>query len=110
MEFGHERLDVYQLSVNYTGWAYSLCRQLKGMDRRRFFEIARGSAMECAAIQDVLVIYDALKVEQSEEGKTMLHRIVSMLTKLAPRDYTLSEDQAEYKAGSNDHDCDYDYD
>lgn len=25
-------------------------------DRRRYFEIARGSALECAAIQDVLVV------------------------------------------------------
>ena len=137
MKFGHERLDVYQLSVKYVGWAYSLSRQLKGIDRhardqllrasqsiplniaegngkgtqgdrRRFFEIARGSAAECAAIQDVLVECDILSVERCEEGKTMLHRIVSMLPKLAPRDYTISEDAAVYN--DNDNDCDHDND
>ena len=32
-------------------------------DRRRFFEIARGSALECAAIQDVLIAAMALAIK-----------------------------------------------
>ena len=33
-------------------------------DRRRFFDIARASALECAAIQDVLIIGKALSKKQ----------------------------------------------
>ena len=78
MELGHEQLDVYRLSIDYVAWAYSLAKPLNGADRhardqllrasqsipkaegngmgtnadrRRFFEIARDSALECAAVQ-----------------------------------------------------------
>ena len=51
-------------------------------DRRRFLEIACGSALECAAIQDCLEACQVLSSEQSRQGKRMLLRIVSMLTKL----------------------------
>ena len=40
--------------------------------------------MECAATLDVLVVVGAIEPEQATGGKQMLHRIVSMLTKLAP--------------------------
>jgi len=72
MQFGHEQLDVYQVSIRYVTWAYQVAKSLKGIDRpardqllrasqsiplniaegngkgtnadrRRFFEIARGS-------------------------------------------------------------------
>jgi len=77
--FGHEKLDVYQLSLKYVSVAYELSKKLKAHnrhardqllrasqsiplniaegngktsngDRRRYFEIARGSALECSAI------------------------------------------------------------
>lgn len=51
-------------------------------DRCRFFDIARGSALECAASLDVLVARKKLSEQQAEEGKAMLVRIVSMLVKL----------------------------
>ncbi|MDD2460782.1 MAG: four helix bundle protein [Kiritimatiellia bacterium] len=35
-------------------------------DRRRCFEIARGSALECAATQDVLVVGKALDEAESQ--------------------------------------------
>ena len=76
-------------------------------DRSRFFEIARGSALECAAIQDVLEIGEVLSVEENQKAKQMLLRIVSMLTKLAQRGYFVGEEQAEYKT---DYDSDYDGD
>ncbi len=110
-QFGHEKLDVYRLSLDYVRFVYDLSENLKGRnrhardqilrasqsvplniaegngkttigDRRRFFEIARGSALECAAVQDVLMVSGVLGEGQNSEGKIMLHRIVAMLTKM----------------------------
>lgn len=55
-----------------------------GNERNRYFEIARGSAMEAAATLDILVSICVKRLEEVTEGKKMLIRIVSMLTKLAP--------------------------
>lgn len=135
MKFGHEQLDVYQLSLKYVAWAYGIARNLNGLnrhardqllrasqsvplniaegngkgtgpDRRRFFEIARGSALECAAIQDTLVICEVISGAESEEGKRVLLRIVSMLTKLGKRDSQIHEDPVPF----GDYDDDYDND
>jgi four helix bundle protein len=110
--FGHEKLHVYQAALEYVGFVYNLAWRLKGYhrhardqllrasqsiplniaegngksgtaDRRRFFEIARGSALECAAIQDVLLVGKAISIDESDLGKQLLLRIVSMLTKLS---------------------------
>ncbi len=62
-------------------------------DKNRFFEIARGSALECASIHDVLVFCDAIDVESNRRGKSDLKRIVSMLTRLIQRTETVSEDR-----------------
>ena len=51
-------------------------------DRRRFYEIARGSAHECGAIWDTLQILGSLKEDQFSRGKELIERIVSMLHKL----------------------------
>jgi four helix bundle protein len=51
-------------------------------DRRRFFDIVRGSALECAATQDVLQIGGAFSSSKNEKGKRLLIRIVAMLIKL----------------------------
>ena len=53
--------------------------------RARFFDDARGSATECAACLDALVAKDACGSERTDEGKALLVRIVSMLTKLVAR-------------------------
>ena len=137
MGFGHEQLDVYRLSVDDVAWSYALAKELRGVDRhardqllraaqsiplnvaegngkgtnadrRRFFEIARGSALECAAIQDCLEACHVLSPDQNTEAKTMLLRIVSMLTKLARRDHELGEEPARY--GVDDYDNDNDND
>ena len=81
--FDHERLDVYRLSIAYVAFSYQIAKSLSGSnrqardqwlraaqsiplniaegngkqslkDKNRFFEIVRGSALECAAIHDVL--------------------------------------------------------
>ena len=63
----HEKLDVYKTSIK---------------DKRRYYSIARGSAMECAAIIDVCEVIHAKNNETLTQGKALLTRIVSMLTKL----------------------------
>ena len=118
MAFGHERLDVYRVSIKYVGWAYRFCERVRGhrnakdqlirasqaiplniaegngkvteADRRRFFEIARGSVCECAAVQDVLQVCGALDEKENTAMKELLDRIAAMLTRLGQRGYSAS--------------------
>jgi len=137
MAIGHEKLDVYQLSLAYVAWVYKQSAGLKGIhrhardqwlrasqsiplniaegngktakaDRRRYFEIARGSALECAAIQDVLVVGKVLEHKESLERKTELDRIAAMLSRLGGRGYSVEESSAEYGADRSDFDNDRD--
>jgi four helix bundle protein len=108
--FDHEKLAVYQRSIAFVGWAETIIEaqpksisardqldrastsvplniaegngKFTATDRCRFFDIARGSALECAACLDVLVAKRRVDAEQIGEGKTMLIEIVSMLVGL----------------------------
>ena len=53
--------------------------------RSKFFDDARGSATECAACLDALVAKGACTLARMQQGKSMLERVVSMLTKLVAR-------------------------
>ena len=140
MTFGHEQLDVYRISLEYVGWCFHLCERLKGHrnakeqlirasqaiplniaegngkategDRRRFFEIARGSALECGAIQDVLEVCGALSPGENIDAKKLLDRVVAMLTKLGQRGYFVREIDSSYDVekamGDPDPDADSD--
>ncbi|WP_242519121.1 four helix bundle protein [Halochromatium roseum] len=82
-------------------------------DRRRFFEIARGSALECAAIQDCLTSCQAMTAAPNIEGKTLLLRIVSMLTKLDQRRHEVRERSEVYRGldcDDNDNDNEWSQD
>jgi len=48
-------------------------------DRRRYFEIARGSVLECGAIQEVLEVCGGLSPAENSEAKKLLDRIVACL-------------------------------
>lgn len=108
--FDHEKLQVYQDAISFASWAHRLLDDGKAKapiraqfarastsialniaegngrtsvrDRCRFLEIARGSALECAACLDLLVSTGAVLKAQAEPGKEMLLAIVSMLTGL----------------------------
>ena len=51
-------------------------------DGARHFAIARGSAMECAAVLDVVRALGALQDAQYGQAVELLARVVAMLTKL----------------------------
>ena len=65
-------------------------------DRCRFFDIARGSALECAACLDVLV--SKKRIDSADSGKAILVRIVSMLVGLirSTSPSRVYEDSADY--------------
>lgn len=141
MGLGHEKLDVYRLSIGYVTWVYEKADGLTGnhrsardqwlrasqsmplniaegngktadADRRRYFEIARGSALECAAIQDVLVVGKALDEQESLGRKMALDRMAAMLSRLGGRGYCVAEDVVACgnKPVKDDPDFDSDFD
>jgi hypothetical protein len=77
-----------------------------------FFEIARGSALECAAALDVLVARELATAEQITPAKESLVWIVEMLVgllrKFSPHSEFLREDEAAYHS-STEHENDYDH-
>ena len=107
----HERLQVYQRSLAFITWAEPLLDRLpKSLsvrdqldragtsiplniaegngkftpaDRCKFFDIARGSTLECAACLDVLVAKKRIALEQVMDGKQTLADIFSMRAVLA---------------------------
>ena len=138
--FDHDRLDVYRLSIDYVAQSFAIAKQLNGLhrhardqwlraaqsiplniaegngkrslkDRNRFLDIARGSAMECASIQDVLAATGGIDDESHGDLKRMLRRVVSMLTRLIGRVAVVSESNEEYNAvGEYEYrDAEYEY-
>ena len=106
-KFDHEKLNVYQASIKFVAWCGSLFDELTlprvvrdqlerasvsiplniaegngkytSADRCRYFDNARGSALECAACIDVLVARNVVESERAEDGKRLLFEIVSMI-------------------------------
>src|SRR5438046_2447250 len=111
--FDHERLDVYQESIAFCGWVGDFLPttpakaaakdqidrastslplniaegngKFSDADRSRFLEIARGSALECAACLDVLVARKLIATERILPAKEQLVRIVNMLMGMLKR-------------------------
>src|SRR5215467_7797909 len=106
--FDHEKLDVYRDAIAFCGWvgefivaisakaaakdqldrastsvALNIAEgngKFSSKDRARFFEMARGSALECAACLDVLVVRKLATSEQVIASKERRARIVQVLT------------------------------
>ena len=53
-----------------------------GPDQRRFYSIARGSAMECAAIMDACLALALIERSQIQEVDQLLLSVVRMLSKM----------------------------
>ncbi len=112
LTLGHERLDVYQRAIEFVAVSSRIISQLPAgyssladqlrraavsialniaegagkangsPDAKRFYNIARGSAMECGAILDSLNVLKIVEEELYRQGKRLLVRIVSMLVKM----------------------------
>ena len=54
-------------------------------DKARFYTMARGSAMECAAVLDLVALRSLASTQACRRGRSLLVRIIQMLTKLQAR-------------------------
>jgi four helix bundle protein len=125
----HEKLEVYQRSLDFITWTLPLLDRLPRsasvrdqLDRAstsiplnigegngkftsadccRYFDNARGSALECAACLDVMIAKQFVETSDVQEGKNTLVKMVSMLFGLirANSDVRTFDSPAEYGAG-----------
>src|SRR5262249_34453293 len=105
--FDHEKLVACQRSIEFVAWSTDLLESIPTKlsvtdqldraststplniaegngkytppDRCRYFEIARGSALECAACLDVLVAKGKCNADQLQVGKALLREVLSLL-------------------------------
>ena len=103
----HERLDCFRVALEFAalvpaltyatrhslrdqleGAAASTCLNIAegcgrtGRDRRHFFSIAQGSAMECAAAIDLLRVNRHVTFADATQAKHKLTRVIQMLVGL----------------------------
>lgn len=112
--FGHERFEAYQLSIKFLKIAMALLDRLprgnahikdqlkraaisiplnlaegsgktENAERIRFYSIARGSAMECAAVCDVIEILDERFKDSVSEAKAILESVTKILTAICSK-------------------------
>ena len=125
--FDHEKLHVYQASLAFIRWVTPILEKLpKGLAvwnqldrastspplniaegngkftapaRCKYFDIARGSALESAAALDVLVAKGQLAEQEIVPGKEILQSVVSMLVGLIRSNSAdrLYEEPTEYR-------------
>ena len=132
--FDHEKLEVYQEAIAFCGWVGEFLTvisakasakdqldrastsiplniaevngKFSAKDRARFLEMARGSALECAACLDVLLVRKLASDEQVVPAKDRLARIVQMLIgllrKFSERASVLREEEPAYSIDHED--------
>ena len=112
--FGHERFEAYQLSIQFLRIALELAEKIPTgycavkdqlnraalsvplniaegsgkrqiADRNRFYGIASGSAMECAALCDVIGIIMPATIDLLTQGKSLLKSVVSILVAVSDK-------------------------
>ena len=109
----HEKLDAYQLALEFLEVAQKLIRRLprtkgqlgdqlaragegvvlriaegtgcewRSAEQKRYFRSARGSALECAAVLDICRARNVGTAEQLQHGRRLLVRIVQVLSRLS---------------------------
>ena len=127
--FDHEKLNAYQEALGFVAWTEPILERIPktgavysqldrartsivlniaegnakytSPDRCKFFDISRGSAVECAACLDLLFVRQALAESEVEAGKARLSRIVSMLIGLMKSSMPdrFREEQVVYQTG-----------
>jgi four helix bundle protein len=108
--FDHEKLRAYQEALRFAAWTGPVIEALppklaardqldrastsavlniaegngkrQARDRCRYLDTARGSAVECAACLDVLVVRKQIASSTAEEGKSILLAVVSLVSGL----------------------------
>ena len=125
--FDHERLQAYRSSLEFIRWSEPILDRVPKtaavygqLDRARtsmplnvaegnakftpadkckFFDIAHGSAVECAACLDVLFLKQVLNPSELDEGKTILSSVVGLLVGLikSKSPDRFREDEVEYR-------------
>jgi len=111
--FGFQKLDCYQYALRFVAIAFPLsdasptgrkdiADQLRraalsislniaegsgrwDRDARRFYDIARGSALECAALVDVMKTTGGWDAEMLDQSMELLESIVRMLSGMTRR-------------------------
>ena len=107
----HEKLDVYQCALRFAAVAFQILQSMprghaelsdplkraplsiplniaegagkpSDQDRARLHAFARGSAMECGAILDLLQLQALVEPRVVAEAKGLLVRLVAMLSKM----------------------------
>src|SRR5438874_6675052 len=125
--FDHEKLDVYREAINFCGWVGEFLASISAkaaakdqLDRAstsiplniaegngkfsardcaRFFEMARGSALECAACLDVLIVRKLAKEEPLVAQKVrIVEMLVGLLRRFSDRAGVLREEAPRYSS------------
>ncbi len=107
----YERLDVYRCAIEHLAFVFKTLPQVprgfsslgdqwrraatsiplniaeavgktSPLDRSNRFAIARGEAMECGAILDVVRLLEVVPADETDAAKRLVVRTVEMLTKL----------------------------
>ena len=127
--FDLEKLRVYQATLAFASWAETILERAKkssplhdqldrartsillniaegngrftAADRCRFFDTARGSAVECAACLDLLSVKNGIDAQELAHGKQLLEKIVFMLVGLIRSNAAdrLHEEPVTYRVG-----------
>ena len=127
--FDHERLQAYQKALEFAAWSETILERIPksaavqgqldrartwivlnipegngrftAPDRCKFFDIARGSGLECAGCLDLIFIKKLLSEVEIDRGKSLLKEVVSLLVGLIRSNSSdrLYEETGEYRIG-----------
>src|SRR5205809_22322 len=130
--FDHEKLHAYQKALEFAAWSEVMLERVPksaavhgqldrartsivlnipegngrftASDRCRFFDISRGSGLECAGCLDLMFIKKLLSEVELDQGKTVLKDVVSLLVGLIRSNSPdrLHEEAGEYRVGGEE--------